>query len=221
MWDLGQCDKKRCTGTKLVRQQVVSELRLGTPFPGVILSPNGKCCVSNEDKELIGVKGLAVVDCSWNKLDEVPFGRIRGAAPRLLPWLVAANPVNYGKPCKLSCAEAFAAALFICGWPDAAISVLSRFKWGHSFLSTNEELLDRYAACPTSAEVIQVQTEYLDQLTNIPAKVPDGKDYMSNMDLPPSSSDGDDDDFSDEGCINIVHHYTGLWQPEASPRADV
>jgi len=46
---------------------------------------------------------------------------------------------------------------------------------GHSFLSTNEELLDRYAACPTSAEVIQVQTQYLDQLTNIPAKIPDGK----------------------------------------------
>lgn len=34
-----------------------------------------------------------------------------------------------GKPCKLSCAEAFAAALFICGWPEAATSVLSRFKW--------------------------------------------------------------------------------------------
>lgn len=76
MWDLGQCDKKRCTGTKLVRQQVVSELRLGIPFPGVILSPNGKSCVSNDDKELIGVKGLAVVDCSWNKLDEVPFGAL-------------------------------------------------------------------------------------------------------------------------------------------------
>ena len=76
MWDLGQCDKKRCTGTKLVRQHVVSELRLGVPFPGVILSPNGKCCVSNEDKELIGAKGLAVVDCSWNKLDEVPFGTL-------------------------------------------------------------------------------------------------------------------------------------------------
>ncbi|KAA6422954.1 MAG: RNase L inhibitor [Trebouxia sp. A1-2] len=221
MWDLGQCDKKRCTGTKLVRQQVVSELRLGTPFPGVILSPNGKCCVSNEDKELIGVKGLAVVDCSWNKLDEVPFGRIRGAAPRLLPWLVAANPVNYGKPCKLSCAEAFAAALFICGWPDAAISVLSRFKWGHSFLSTNEELLDRYAACPTSAEVIQVQTEYLDQLTNIPAKVPDGKDYMSNMDLPPSSSDGDDDDFSDEGEADEAHNKATVSAETRSPQQHV
>lgn len=74
MWDLGQCDKKRCTGTKLVRQHVVAELRLGVPFPGVILSPNGRCCVSNDDKELIGSKGLAVVDCSWNKLEEVPFG---------------------------------------------------------------------------------------------------------------------------------------------------
>ncbi len=56
-------------------------------------------------------------------------GRIKGAAPRLLPWLLATNPVNYGKPCKLSCAEAFAAALFICGWPSAAAAVLSRFKW--------------------------------------------------------------------------------------------
>ena len=80
MWDLGQCDKRRCTGTRLVRQRVVDELRLGVPFPGVVLSPVGKACVSAEDRALVGARGLAVVDCSWNRLDDVPFGAACSAA---------------------------------------------------------------------------------------------------------------------------------------------
>lgn len=76
MWDLGHCNKKRCTGTRLARLHLIEELRLGVPFPGVILSPNGKCCVSREDADLIGRKGIAVVDCSWNRLDDVPFGKL-------------------------------------------------------------------------------------------------------------------------------------------------
>ena len=46
---------------------------------------------------------------------------------------------------------------------------------GHSFFSTNADLLERYAACPSSAAVIEVQTSFLDQLQNAPPKALDGE----------------------------------------------
>lgn len=199
MWDLGQCDKKRCTGTRLSRQGALEELRLNQHFPGVILSPVGRNCVSRDDLDLIVNKGLAVVDCSWNKLDDVPFGRIKGRAPRLLPWMLAANPVNYGRPCKLSCAEALAAALFICGLKNDAHVVLSRFKWGHSFFSLNEELLEAYSECQNAVEIIEAQNRYLKSLADhdrehaarSSASQSNGNSYLDGLDLPPSSSDSD------------------------------
>jgi pre-rRNA-processing protein TSR3 len=194
MQDLGQCDKKRCSGTKLVRCRYVSELRLGKSWAGVVLSPVGTRTVSREDCDLIQSKGLAVIDCSWNRLNEVPFGKLKGFAPRLLPWLLAANPVNYGKPCKLSCAEAFAAALAICGFREAAEAVLGKFKWGHSFLELNAELLERYAMCATAQQVIDVQETYLEEIRTRPLEVPEGREYG----LPPSVSGSSDDDADSE-----------------------
>lgn len=65
-----------------------------------------------------------------------------------------------GKPCKLSCAEAFAAALFICGWPDAATSVLSRFKWCEAFMfsckcTSTRHASDSFSYCSHLCKVLQ------------------------------------------------------------------
>lgn len=43
--------------------------------------------------------------------------------------LQAFHHCSAGKPTQLSCVEAMSAALYICGFQDAAAGLLSRFKW--------------------------------------------------------------------------------------------
>ncbi|MFC6725997.1 ribosome biogenesis domain-containing protein, partial [Halobium palmae] len=82
---------------------------------------------------------------------------------RALPYLVAANPVNFGRPMRLTTVEAFAAALCILGERDHAERALAKFTWGETFLELNDEPLRRYAACADSSEVVSIQREYLER----------------------------------------------------------
>ncbi|KAI8842063.1 hypothetical protein BC829DRAFT_483505 [Chytridium lagenaria] len=129
MWDFDHCDPKRCSGKKLVRIKVVRQLRVGQRFKGVVMTPKGKQSVSPADRAIMLEEGCCVVDCSWARIDEVPFEKIRSPNERLLPYLVAANPVNYGRPFKLNCVEALAGALFIAGLDEDGHKLMSRFSW--------------------------------------------------------------------------------------------
>ena len=89
MWDVGQCDPKRCSGRKLARLGMIKELSLGQRFSGICLSPMGKDCVSPADRDIFDAHGVAVVDCRfanyictgrprpmWSGLDRLK-GRLR------------------------------------------------------------------------------------------------------------------------------------------------
>ena len=67
---------------------------------------------------------------------------------------MAANPVNYGKEWKLNCAEAIAAAYFLCGFEAEAHEILSHFKWGPAFFAVNEFRFEKYRGCATSEEML-------------------------------------------------------------------
>ncbi|KAI9439056.1 DUF367-domain-containing protein [Lactarius indigo] len=162
--DFDQCDSRRCSGKKLARQHLITELRIGSRFRGVVLSPNATQVLSPADKEIIDKGGLAVVECSWARLSEVPFSKIASPHERLLPYLVATNPTNYGKPWRLNCAEALAAAFYLTGHEDWAERLLAPFGWGRSFYPVNQHLLRRYRTCDDAAAVTKVQEQILAEL---------------------------------------------------------
>ena len=100
------------------------------------------------------------MDLSWANIDSWPEMR-HDLAQRGLPYLLAANPVNWGKPMRLSSAEALAAAVYILGEKRQAEEILGKFKWGLNFLDLNREPLDRYSAAINSTEVVEIMKEYI------------------------------------------------------------
>ncbi len=149
-----------------------------------------------------------------NAKDYVRYKRLRSdklALTIVVPYLVAANSVNYGRPWRLNCAEALAACFFICGHEDWAHEVLKHFSYGEPFLEINSQLLKRYAACNTEEEVKKAEDVWLQKIEREYSESRAKGDGTGNDDIwltgntnrrPVVDSDDEGDDEDNSGAEN-------------------
>ena len=151
----GDDDPSKCTARRLADEgEARLHERYDTLPSSTALSPYAETALSPADSPPI-----VVFDSSWESAEDVaaPYDGVE----RALPFVVAANPISYGKPFRLNTAEAVVAALYVVGEEEDACRTASYFSYGETFLELNREPLERYAACETSEEVIAVQEDYL------------------------------------------------------------
>jgi len=165
VYHAGQCDPKKCTALKLKRLgmvRVVHQIKL-LPKSAVVMNQLSKIAFSPADRERIENSGLAALDFSWEHAENALLKNVRGTS-RCLPFLIAGNPVNFGKPTKLSTVEALSAALFIAGFQEQGRRLLSVFVWGHTFLELNDERLEAYASAKDSTDVVRFQAGFMESM---------------------------------------------------------
>jgi len=160
---LHQDDPFKCTAAKLVKFRLAMPVKFISRTT-IVLDPFSEHTVLRRDQTV--ADSVCAIDCSWERADEVLKHRrltARGIARRL-PAMLAANPTNYAKLGKLSSVEALAGALYILNEKDLAAKMMDKFKWGHTFLQLNSNLLDDYAAAETEEQVIELEAEYFPQM---------------------------------------------------------
>jgi pre-rRNA-processing protein TSR3 len=152
------CDPKKCTVKKLERAGLIRIVKKIPQIPRntLLLDPTAEQALSPADRK---TASITVLDCSWEVVitGAVSTWRIR----RALPFLAAANPVNFGKPCVLSSVEALAAALIILGEEQQARDILAKVSWGVRFLEVNAEPLSLYVTAKDSADIVKMQDLFL------------------------------------------------------------
>ena len=156
-------DPKKCSARKLYKFGFVKlETRIRqTPKNAILLNPFAEKSLSKEDLRIAKKNGILAVDCSWeNAENSYDFLEKRNHS-RALPFIVAANPVNYGKPFKLTTLEAFATALYILNDVEIAEKILELYKWGPNFLILNKEPLEDYRKAKNSSEIIKIMNRYI------------------------------------------------------------
>ena len=156
-------DPKKCSAKKLAKFNFVkleSNIRK-LPHDTILLNPFSKKSLSQEDKKIAERNGILAVDCSWKNADSAFDYLDKKNNSRALPFVVAVNPVNYGKAFKLTTLEAFAASLYIFDEIEHSKELLKLYKWGPHFLDMNKEPLDRYRNAKDSSEIIKIMNDYL------------------------------------------------------------
>ena len=146
---------------KLILHKKISQL----PRRGVILDPLCGKVLGPEDRELMDKGGKLVgLDCSWAQIEDSvrKVGKRTKLQRRMLPMLLAANPVNWGKPSKMTTAEALAASLWILGREQEARELLNAFSWGEEFFKLNKLPLEAYASANSSGELVRMQMDFFD-----------------------------------------------------------
>lgn len=185
LFEFHQNDAKVDSGSRLVRFGLAKSMKPTATFRGVVLSSKSKVPVSRADRELIESNGIAGINCSWNRVGELPWQKMeRQGQHRILPHLIAANSINYGRPMKLNTAEAIAATLLIAGFESDAHVVCRAFKWGDEFLRLNAEAFKAYAAAKDAKGVRAAEKAYLYKVQ----KEAEARKGMA-LDLPPSDDE--------------------------------
>ena len=164
--NLHTCNPKICTASRIVRFNKAKEIPISKiQSKSIVLTPFSQIALSSLDKERVLKYGLVGIDCSWNKIENSRKVLSKGTG-RALPFLIAVNPTNYGKPSKLSTLEAIAAALYILGFKEQYFDILSVVKWGDEFHKINENYLTAYSNAKNSKEVVAYQEEFINNLYN-------------------------------------------------------
>ena len=77
---------------------------------------------------------------------------------RKLPALLAGNPTNYAKLGMLSTSEAISAALYILEYKEQAYEIMNKFKWGHTFIELNYNLLEDYSNITDPQRIKEIES---------------------------------------------------------------
>ena len=165
VYDKNQCDPKKCTAKRMLKFGLAKEAKTlhAIPKGSIVLSPFAEKALSPDDIKYAR-HGLVVMDLTWTNIDEFP--RPKGTNDRALHYMLASNPINWGRPMELNSTEAVMASLFILGEREQEETFLGRFNWAPEFMRLNGELLEEYSSAKDSTEVVRIQNEYIDSIRN-------------------------------------------------------